>query len=171
MTLVTAHSPLRTVRLARVASSMLRIAAILSHRSTCRRARVGAVVTDSEHLQILGIGYNGSARGLRNGCESDTPGACGCVHAELNALLKAPGAQPDKWLFTTHSPCISCARAIANSGITHVIYLGAYRDASGIALLEQVGIAVAQHRDALAIALLEDDQLHIYRDATLARLR
>ena len=162
---------LRTPRLEKVASSMLRIAAVLAHRSTCRRARVGAVVTDSEQLQILGIGYNGAARGLPNGCASDTPGACGCVHAEQNALLKAPGARPDPWLFTTHSPCLNCARAIANSGITHVIYLGAYRDASGLELLEQAGIAVAQHNDPLAVALLEDDKLHLYRDAALARLR
>jgi dCMP deaminase len=150
---------------------MLRIAAVLSHRSTCARARVGAVVTDHEQLQILGIGYNGAARGLINGCASNLPGMCGCVHAELNALLKAPGALATKWLFTTHSPCVNCARAIANGGIAHVVYLEAYRIPAGLELLSAAGVTHEHFRDPLASALLADDQLHIYRAAELARLR
>lgn len=126
------------------ASSMLEIAVTLSKRSTCSRAAVGACVTDPEMLQILGIGYNGNARGLDNDCDRPTAGSCGCVHAELNALLKAPGLVA-KRLFTTHAPCINCAKAILNGGVISVAYIVRYRDPAGVELLrQQMGDNVVQ---------------------------
>lgn len=118
----------------------LQFAEALARRSTCRRLAVGAVVTDREMLQVLGIGYNGNARGLPNTCDSTEPGACGCLHAEINALLKAPGATPDKTLFTSHSPCVGCAKAILNAGISRVVYRAAYRSPAGVELLLASGI-------------------------------
>lgn len=123
-----------------VASMMLEIAHVVAKRSHCARANVGAVVTDAECLQILGFGYNGQPRGLPNQCLSPDAGLCGCVHAELNALLKAPGALSGKLLFSTHAPCINCARAIANAGIARVHYVTPYRTTAGLDVLEAAGI-------------------------------
>lgn len=68
----------------------LRMAEVLAVRSTCSRLAVGALVTDPAMTNIYAMAYNGAARGLANGCETQTPGACGCCHAEMNALVKAP---------------------------------------------------------------------------------
>lgn len=106
---------------------MLSFAELLAQRSTCERLKVGAVVTDAEMLQVLGIGYNGNARGLPNACDTHEPGQCGCVHAEMNALLKASGIVTGKLLFTSHSPCLMCAKAIINAGVSTVYYRHRYR--------------------------------------------
>lgn len=119
-------------------------AKLLSQRSTCARLAVGAVVTDSRILQVLGVGYNGNGRGLPNRCDGDEPGRCGCVHAEANALLKAPGTIPGKVLFTTRSPCAACAKLILNAGVSRVFYDEAYRDETGIEILKLGGIYVSE---------------------------
>jgi hypothetical protein len=72
----------------------MRMAEDLAKRSTCRRLSVGTVITDSEMENVVAIGYNGNARGFPNDCDSPTPGACGCIHSEMNALTKAPGLLP-----------------------------------------------------------------------------
>src|SRR5436190_22672404 len=72
----------------------MRMAEELAKRSTCARLQVGTVITTSDLTQVLGIGYNGNARGLPNRCDSTTPGSCGCLHSEQNALLKAGAQRP-----------------------------------------------------------------------------
>lgn len=121
--------------------TFLRIAYIIQLRSTCKRRQVGAVITDSEGLTILGIGYNGPARGLPNDdCLAEKPGECGCIHAEANALIKSLGTLPDKVLYTTCAPCLTCARLILNAGIARVVYSAGYRTSLGIDLLRAQGI-------------------------------
>ena len=55
----------------------MRMAEELAKRSTCARLQVGTVITTPDLTQVLGIGYNGNARGLPNRCDATTPGACG----------------------------------------------------------------------------------------------
>ena len=121
---------------------------VLARRSRCERLQVGAIVTDAAGLQILGMGYNGAPASLPNGCAAPLlPGECGCVHAEANAIIKAPGALPGKILYTTHTPCERCAQLIVNGGITQVFFDTIYRDARGYDLLLRAGIAPKQvHR-------------------------
>ncbi len=102
----------------------------------CRRT----VITDQRLENVLAIGYNGNARGLANKCDSATPGACGCIHSEMNALVKAPGSVKDKVVFVTSSPCVTCAKLMINSGVTHVFYRTAYRDPTGVEVLEAGGV-------------------------------
>ena len=59
----------------------MRMAEELAKRSTCARLQVGTVITTPDLTQVLGIGYNGNARGLPNRCDSDQPGSCGCFAA------------------------------------------------------------------------------------------
>jgi len=118
----------------------MRMAEELAKRSTCSRLQVGTVVTDQALENVLAIGYNGNARGLPNRCDSAVPGNCGCIHSEMNALVKAPGSMRDKVVFLTASPCVICAKLIINSGVTHVFYRKAYRDPSGIEVLAQGGV-------------------------------
>src|SRR5258708_32158366 len=117
----------------------LRMAEGLAKRSTCVRLQVGTVVTDQRLENVLAIGYNGNARGLPNKCDSAVPGNCGCIHSEMNALVKAPGSVRDKVVFVSASPCVMCAKLIINSGATHVFYRKAYRDPSSVEVLQQGG--------------------------------
>jgi len=118
----------------------MRMAEELAKRSTCARAKVGTVITDAALSNVLGIGYNGNASGLPNRCDSDEVGRCGCIHSEMNALVKAPGAVRDKVVFVTLSPCGMCAKLIIQSGVSHVFYRSSYRDSTGIDLLREAGV-------------------------------
>lgn len=129
----------------------MRMAEELAKRSTCARLQVGTVITDATLANVLGIGYNGNARGFANGCDSSEPGRCGCIHSEVNALIKAPGLTPDKVVFVTASPCVMCAKLMINSGASHVFYRTPYRDAAGLEVLRRGGVAPVHYerwRDA-----------------------
>lgn len=126
------------------ASMFMDMATVALQRSTCRRTAVGVVVTDLAGTSVVSIGYNGNARTLPNTCDTNVPGECGCIHAEANALLKAPFHQGPLIMYTTLSPCVDCAKLIINSAVRRVIYLEKYRDLSGIFVLNQGGIAVEQ---------------------------
>ena len=100
----------------------------LSHRSDCKRRSVGAVVTDSAFTKVYAHGYNGGAAGQGCSCTGEQ-GNCGCVHAEMNALLKCSTEDKQKILFCTVFPCKLCAKMIVNSGFIKVYFAGEYRDA------------------------------------------
>ena len=120
----------------------LTVAGVVSLRGTCRRLQVGCIITNEDGTQIVSMGYNGNARGLNNRCDTEIAGLCGCIHAEENALIKAPYDKGPLTMYTTHSPCIQCAKRILNSRITKVFYTTAYRDLSGIHLLSSQGVHV-----------------------------
>lgn len=90
---------------------------------------------------MLSVGYNGGAKGLNNDCLSNEPGACGHLHAEINALLKMNynEAAPKK-MYVTCSPCRQCAVAIINAGVSEVLYRDEYRLKDGLELLAQAGV-------------------------------
>jgi deoxycytidylate deaminase len=106
--------------------AVMGFASCIATRSTCLRANVGAVITSLDMTQILSFGYNGVARGIPNHCLRDTPGDCGCLHAEENALIKLLTRGP-AILFSTMSPCEHCQMRILNSGVVIVYYLHEYR--------------------------------------------
>lgn len=113
---------------------LLDMAAVVARRGTCRRARVGCLITNYDLTNIVSMGYNGNARGLPNTCDREMAGGCGCLHAEENALLKAPYGEP-LVMFTTTAPCVACAKRILNSSVMAVYYREAYRDPAGLELL------------------------------------
>lgn len=123
----------------------MRMAEDLAKRSTCVRLRVGTVVTDPLLENVVAIGYNGNAKGLPNRCDSNVPGQCGCIHSEVNALVKAPGGMKDKVVFVTDSPCVMCAKLMINSGVSHVFYRKKYRDPSGLEVLHAAGIRTVHY--------------------------
>jgi dCMP deaminase len=123
----------------------MRMAEAVAIRSTCERRKVGCVITDWGGSTVVGIGYNGSPRGWDNRCERpDEPGNCGCLHAELNALLKAPYLTDRLVLYCTLSPCLQCAKMVINSAVRAVYFRSAFRDLSGLDVLSAAGIKV-QH--------------------------
>ena len=118
----------------------------LARLSTCIRSQVGCVIVQPDLSEVLGIGYNGTPAKSPNGSCRGTPGTCGCIHAEANALVKTRSRDSNLILITTLSPCEHCAGLIVNSGrIGKVVYDACYRagnqaegilSAAGVELIE-----------------------------------
>ncbi len=123
----------------------MRMAEELAKRSTCARLQVGTVLTDACLENVVAIGYNGNARGFPNRCDSDEAGKCGCIHSEMNALVKSPGHLRDKVAFITASPCVMCAKLMVQASVTHVFYRQEYRDRSGLDVLARGGVRAVHY--------------------------
>ena len=123
----------------------MRMAEELAKRSTCSRLRVGTVLTDARLEHVVAIGYNGNARGFPNRCDSTEPGRCGCIHSEMNALVKSPGDLPDKVAFVTASPCVMCAKLMIQAKVSHLFYREAYRDPAGLEILDRGGVVTVHY--------------------------
>jgi dCMP deaminase len=116
-------------------------------RSTCERKHVGAVIVRDR--SILATGYNGSIRGLPH-CDEvghlmENGHCVRTTHAEMNAIIQAAknGTRIDEAdLYVTASPCWSCFKAIANAGITRVIFGEFYRDERIFDAASALGIAL-----------------------------
>lgn len=113
----------------------------VAERSTCLRAKVGAVIVRDR--SILATGYNGAPAGLPHcldvGCliyESRTPdgeieqNCYRTIHAEINAITQAArngSAIRDADIYVTHTPCIHCLKVLINTGISRVYYGKPYK--------------------------------------------
>src|SRR6188508_3072483 len=122
----------------------MRLAMALSERSTCKRLRVGTVITSTDYRKVLAVGYNGNATGLPNRCDREEPGNCGCLHSEENAVINCDAPRSiEKVVFVTHLPCVMCAKRLINLGNVRDVYYDLdYRLRDSLALLEAVGIRV-----------------------------
>jgi dCMP deaminase len=113
----------------------------VADRSTCARAKVGAVIVRDKN--ILATGYNGAPAGLPHctevGCllyESRTPtgeieeNCFRTIHAEINAIAQAAknGASiRDGDIYITHTPCIHCFKVLINTGIRRILFEKPYK--------------------------------------------
>lgn len=117
----------------------------LATLSKCSEKQVAALITDKNLTQVHSIGLNGGPKGLAD-CMCKIDGKYGCIHAEINALIKCNSTDADKVMFVTLSPCKQCAAAIINApgGFSAVYYVDAWKDDTGIKLLKGAGITVKQ---------------------------
>ena len=119
----------------------------VSKRSTCNRAQVGAIIVKDK--RILTTGYNGAPRGLPHclaeGCEIIDGHCVRSLHAEQNAIIQAAlhGVSLDGGtIYTTHQPCVTCAKMIINAGLVRVIYAGHYPDEVAMKYLRAAGVLI-----------------------------
>lgn len=134
----------------------LELAELLATRSTCKRLKVGTVITSVDFRKVLSVGYNGNASGLPNGCDSDEPGKCGCLHSEENAAINCdvPRDTP-KIVFVTHLPCNMCAKRLINLGnVQRIIYINDYRIRDSIKTLRSANIKVFQSKNRQLVEVL-----------------
>jgi len=139
-------------------SYFLRMADVVSERSTCLRRHVGAVLVRDK--QIIATGYNGAPRGLphcaevgcirdKNGIPSGTDVAtCRANHAELNAIIQCAWngvSTKSATLYCTLAPCTSCAKALINAGIVRVVYRKGYPDKMGLDMLKEANIEIGHY--------------------------
>src|SRR5699024_1197699 len=128
---------------------LIKMAEVVSERSTCNRLHVGAILTRSH--RVLSTGYNGNVSGIDHCQHTVDSGPCEtAVHAEANALIFAARmgvGTEDALLVSTHEPCLQCAKLIINAGVFEVWYRESYRVHDGIELLNRTGVRVCQkHR-------------------------
>ena len=128
----------------------LKMAKIWSSLSKAERKKVGCLVILDR--TIISDGYNGTPTGFDNTCENIELDENGkekiitkkeVLHAESNAitkLAKSSSSCNGATLYTTLSPCVECSKLIIQSGIIRVVYSEAYRDLSGIELLNKAKI-------------------------------
>lgn len=116
----------------------------LAERSTCKRLKVGTVITSTDFRKVLAVGYNGNASGLANECDRDEVGNCGCLHSEENAVINCDSPRHiEKFVFVTHLPCAMCAKRLINLGnVRKVFFAVDYRSKASMDLFAQVGIAI-----------------------------
>ena len=143
------------------------IAHLVATRSTCCRRHVGAILVKDRH--ILASGYNGVPSGITHcekvGCLREEKGIpsgerhelCRGLHAEQNAIIQAAlygisikGAT----LYSTHLPCIVCAKMLINAQIREIIYEEGYPDPLALKMLEESGVLLVK-TDA---SILKSDQ-------------
>jgi dCMP deaminase len=110
---------------------------------------VGCVIVSPDFRKVLSLGFNNNASGLPNICDTTTPGACGCIHAEANAAVSCDvPRQTEKIVFCTHLPCANCAKLLINlGGVKRVIYKNDYHTKTSLDLFDTVGIETAQLSD------------------------
>ena len=113
----------------------------LATLSKCEERSVAAIITDKALSQVYSIGINGGPKHLAN-CLCKTEGKYGCIHAEVNALIKCNNSDLDKVMIVTLKPCKQCAAAIINApgSFSTVYYLEEWKDHAGINLLKMAGI-------------------------------
>lgn len=125
------------------------LARSLADLSRCKRSKIGCVIAPVELTEVLAIGYNGPPSGEDNDSCRGVEGACGCIHAEANALVKLRGGDSGLLLVTSLSPCEHCAGLIVNSNrVRYVIYEGLYRDSAGLSLLQRRGLVLVRGETA-----------------------
>ncbi len=127
----------------------------VSQRSTCMRRQTGSVIVRDR--RILATGYNGAPSGLAHceevGCLRQELGLssgshhelCRGLHAEQNAMLQAAlyGVRIEgATIYTTHQPCVLCAKMLVNAGIRRVVYRDPYPDELAQSMLSEAGVLV-----------------------------
>lgn len=142
----------------------MRVAEETAALSYAQRLQVGCVIVKDG--RTLSFGYNGTPSGWDNCCEDtyqkyderlgnnviSTKTKSIVLHAEMNCLMKlcqSHESSRDATLFITHSPCMDCAKAIYQAGISQVIYKNKYRDNSGIQFLIDCGVSVLCHKEMI----------------------
>ena len=126
-------------RVQNLTETMMRFAEEIAKLSRCEERQVGAVITNAEMTKVYSIGYNGGAAGLAD-CLCVTEGKYGCIHAEINAMIKCTTEDNKKVMFVTLMPCKQCAAAIINAGFSKVYYREVWKDDTGKRMLHAAGI-------------------------------
>lgn len=130
----------------------MKMAQVLSERSSCERKKVGCLVVKDR--SIIAEGYNGTPSGWDNDCEDENGKTKDCVsHAEANAISKlarSNNSAEGATVYCTLSPCYDCAKQLADCGIYKLIYLELYKSeyttlTRGIEYLRKRGVVVQQH--------------------------
>ncbi|MCK4776849.1 MAG: cytidine/deoxycytidylate deaminase family protein [Actinomycetia bacterium] len=137
----------------------MKIACEVATRSTCLRRKTGAVIVLNK--RILTTGYNGAPHGLKHcsetGClrenkkvsSGERHELCRGLHAEQNAIIQAAqhGVQiKGASIYTTHQPCVLCAKMLISAGIKEIVFANIYPDRLAKEMLKEAKIKSTQKK-------------------------
>lgn len=102
--------------------------------STCAKRQYFAVIL-APNKRVAGVGYNGSPPGMdhcvdgacprlhQNSASGSSYDNCIAQHAEQGALLWSdPALRQGGTLIVNGPPCMGCAKLIASSGVSRLVY-------------------------------------------------
>lgn len=125
----------------------MNLARQVANMSYAIKAQVGCIAV--KEGRVISMGWNGTPTGFDNNCEDfdieqeklvTKPEV---LHAELNCISKIAAStesSKDSSIYVTLSPCLHCAKIIAQAGVKEVYYDREYDDSSGIELLRKLNI-------------------------------
>jgi dCMP deaminase len=137
----------------------MRLAHLIKMRSSCIRNQVGAVLVKNK--RIIATGYNGAPKGIEHcftrGClreqlkvpSGERHELCIGVHAEQNAVIQSAVfgvSVSGTIIYSTHFPCVVCARMLINAEISEIVYDQGYPDDLSMQLLKESGIKLRRYR-------------------------
>lgn len=109
----------------------MQMAEAAARRSPCLSRQVGCVLVDG-NKHVIATGYNGPPKNVEHcgTCRRKESGRdlyqCSAVHAEMNALIQCHGVDKIYAAYVTISPCLICARLLANTSCQIVFYREPY---------------------------------------------
>ncbi len=113
----------------------MRMAILVSLRSTCQRRNVGCVITDSKN-RVLSVGYNGNPAGRLHCIDQPCKGAiadsgvdldeCDAIHAEISALGACYNIQNIDTVYCTTAPCVSCVKSLLATPCKQIVFKNDY---------------------------------------------
>lgn len=131
----------------------MKVAHLVSERSTCLRRKVGAVLIKDK--RILATGYNGAPCGITHcevkGClreqlkvpSGERHELCRGIHGEQNVLVQAAlhgVSTKGSTLYLTCTPCIICAKLIINAGIEEIVFYDDYPDKMALEFFKEARV-------------------------------
>ena len=121
----------------------MEVAKLFGNLSHDNNYKVGAVIV--KNGQILSQGWNGMPAGMDNTTRTaDGTTRPELIHAEANALMKLArngGSAEHATVYTTFSPCYSCAGLLIQAGVQRVCFENIYDQAS-LKFLKERGVSI-----------------------------
>jgi len=133
----------------------MRIAKLVSERSTCLKRKEGAVIVREK--RIVTTGYNGPPSGFPHctevGCLREELGipegerweVCRGLHAVQNAIIQGAligVSVSDSILYCTHAPCLICAKMCVQAGIRRIVMGEGWPQGLALMVLEEGGVSL-----------------------------
>lgn len=126
------------------------------------RTQCGACLLDLNRNYIIGTGYNGPAKNIKDDAFSwdrpspDDPDGFSksdvIIHAEINAINRAKEAKgfeiQGSTLFITALPCRECMKDIVDAGVKEIVYTD-YRSDSGSIISNKKSIEASKETASL----------------------
>ena len=128
-------------------SMYMEMAEAAAKRSHAEKRKVGAIAVKDDN--VIGIGINGTPIGWPdNTCEDEHGKTYSfTLHAETNMVSKMAksSVSSDGFVaYCTCAPCLDCAKAMYQAGVSRVVYRDTYKTELGLEFLKSLNIEVEQ---------------------------
>jgi len=108
----------------------MRMALLAAERATCKRKKVGCILTYKN--RVVATGYCGVPSGVPHCTDTECliyDGHCiQTVHAEINCLSTLQNSYDNLICYVTTQPCLNCYKALVSFGVKQIYYYEPYSD-------------------------------------------